>query len=155
MTILDGFCHYCDLRFLQVQYTKVCPTLEISLIFWCPVCSLAPVCTGSEVAQGMQGVAAHLEAHDLHLVAWQKYLWLNWNMACEVSGGQHSSTEPHLWKNELTLVLLSCVVTQENACSAVCGNLVSHSPALNMETHALIQKPFQNCRILLVSAMMT
>ena len=67
VTILDGFSHYCDLcdRFLQFQYTKICPTLEISLIFRCSVCSLAQVCIGGEVAQGMRDVTAHLEAHDL------------------------------------------------------------------------------------------
>lgn len=62
VTILDGFCHCCDLCFLQFQYTKVCPSgNEFAL----QVPRLLP-CTGSEVAQGMQDVAAHLEAHDLH-----------------------------------------------------------------------------------------
>lgn len=78
----------------------------------------------------------------------------HWNMACKVSGRPTQVLCPHLQKNELTLLLLGCAVG-ENACSAVCGNLGSHSSALNMETHALIQKPFQNCNIPLVSATMT
>lgn len=96
--VLDGFCHYCVLCdcFLQFQYTKVCPTMEISLIFRCSVCLLAQVCIGGEAAQSMRDVVTHLEAHDLYAgcLAKASVVEQHWNTECKMSGGQHSSAVP-------------------------------------------------------------
>jgi len=66
VTVLDGFCHCCDLcdHFILFRYTKVCPTQEMGLIFRCSVCSLAQVSIGGEAARDVQDVTAQLAAQN-------------------------------------------------------------------------------------------